>query len=78
MSSERFAFAPVKNVRKGDRLRASDETKDVKTVARIEKARAAGYLIAVFEDGTQRALGHRSGLIGVYPPDSGAHEGSDR
>lgn len=58
---------PVGNVRKGDRLRASDESKELKTVAYVANARVSGYKVAVFEDGSQRALGHRTGFATVYP-----------
>jgi hypothetical protein len=56
---------PVGSVKAGVNIRANDAG-EVKTVARLESARVAGYKIAVFVDGTQKALGHKSDLVLTY------------
>ena len=48
----------VRAVVPGDRIRANDAG-DIKTIRYIAKAQAPGYLVAIFDDGTQRALGHK-------------------
>jgi hypothetical protein len=59
---------PTANLKTGDRIRATDEgPKELKTVFRVVSAGRPGYKVAIFEDGTQKAIGHKTGFITVYP-----------
>lgn len=65
MTTTNTRSIPTGNIKKGDTIRANDAG-ELKMVYRVEAARVAGYKIAVFQDGSQKALGHKSGFTTIY------------
>ncbi len=56
---------PTANVRTGDFIRPS-ESREIKEVLSVVSARSPGYKVAILRDGSQSALGHKTGFTTIY------------
>lgn len=58
-------LVPTGNLKKGDFLRAN-EAGEIKEIDYVANARRSGYKVAVFTDGSQSAVGHKTGFTTIY------------
>jgi len=56
---------PTANLKTGDVIRANDAG-EKKEIISVVSAGRPGYKIAIFTDGTQHAVGHKTGFTTIY------------